>query len=121
MPWRAALKTCQRYGAELASVHSDSENEWVARWLNEGPADEQHSRWLGMRRDPKKSNKFEWSDGTPVDYENWYEGEPNNMGKDENCVATMGKPKYGEPGRYQWNDSDCKRKYKFVCKLCECP
>lgn len=52
---------------------------------------------------------FEWIDDSPLDYVNWYDGEPNNYYGYENCVEMQTRS-----GR--WNDLACHNYRQFICK-----
>ena len=41
-------------------------------------------------------------------FENWASDEPNNAGRNENCVSTVVNG--------QWNDVNCENQKFFVCK-----
>lgn len=41
--------------------------------------------WIGMRA-VNDTGAFEWVDGSPVQYTNWYPGQPDNLGGNEPCA-----------------------------------
>ena len=43
---------------------------------------------------------FEWTDGSPVEYTNWHDGEPNDYDAAEDC----GEMSFNGHG---WNDINC--------------
>jgi hypothetical protein len=53
-----------------------------------------------------------WSDGSPIDYQNFKEGEPNTA--DEKCVEMV------HAWGYQWNDAFCTNTRAFICKAQKC-
>ena len=57
---------------------------------------------------------FVWSDGTPLDYTDWEEYEPNDYGNNEDCgiIATFLGLK--------WNDFGCTRSLPYLCSYEEC-
>ena len=63
--------------------------------------------------------QFRWADFTPVQYENWADGEPNGNAEDSGCVRmyTSGGIEGGI-----WDDYFCdERAYnQFVCKTPKC-
>jgi hypothetical protein len=67
-----AEKYCKVQGSNLASIHSDEEKRFLSA-LDKG------DQWLGLVRTPGAG--FEaFTDGSPVDYTAWENGEPNNGG-----------------------------------------
>ena len=45
--------------------------------------------WIGLNQ-LTVANRFIWSDGSPVNFVNWNNGEPNNVNGGENCVEMFG-------------------------------
>ena len=72
--------------------------------------------WIGGQR---KGNSFQWIDGSPFNFSNWYSkhNDPNNMNNNENCVEV-----YSNKGQdlngfdKKWNDHPCYELKNFVCK-----
>ena len=54
---------------------------------------------------------FVWSDGSPVEYENWGNGEPNNYNGIENCAEGFLN---ADPLR-GWNDLACDSPRHWIC------
>uniref|UniRef100_A0A8C9TTG1 Mannose receptor C-type 2 n=1 Tax=Scleropages formosus TaxID=113540 RepID=A0A8C9TTG1_SCLFO len=103
--WEDAQKTCQKMEANLVSIHTLSELEFIIRNLKKS-VDE---LWIGLH-DTKMQMNFEWSDRTPVIFTYWHPFEPNNFrNMQEDCV-TM----WGPEGR--WNDSPCNISLPSICK-----
>jgi len=98
LTWRQAGELCNSKGMELASFHSQAEQDFIT-----GKGGQ--LCWIGLH-DKNKNDTYEWTDGTPFDYENWYSGEPD-LG-DEDCVEI------GTTDR--WYDFDCTAKRGVVCK-----
>merc|ERR1712079_26792 len=48
----------------------------------------------------------------PIQWHNWYEGEPNNYANGEDCVYGH---VYGHD-QGKWNDMDCKEISEFICE-----
>ena len=103
---------CHELGAEMVSVHSDSERRFVTQ-LAQGQV------WIGLHRN--EEGGFEWTDETGLDFQAWKPGEPNNGGGwgEENCAVA------DETGF--WNDVSCSDWNYGVCKkpatheFCEIP
>ena len=116
-----ASAECAKMDAQLLSVHSRQEQEFVARLMDNN----RHPVWLGIKRDvsvkqpTQPKHGFElWDDGSQVDYTNWGVGEPNArrdqllLTWSEMCLL-MGSNN-GNP--LWWNDANCDRKRRWVCK-----
>ena len=55
------------------------------------------------------STGYEWSDGTPVTFVGWNNGEPSDH-KDEDCVEMP------IADDYRWNDLVCAVKRPYICE-----
>ena len=101
--WSDANAACQAAGLQLASVNSAAENALLLT------AAAGNAVWIGGT-DAAIDGTWKWSpSGTPLSYTNWASGEPNNYGRNEDCVHLS-----GTSGK--WNDVNCARKFKFVCE-----
>jgi len=81
-------------GATLVSISSARENRFVQElcglnicWLG----GHEHRGRYHLRTDfaadrSDGSERWHWLDGTPFDYRNWAEGQPDNFGQDENAI-----------------------------------
>ncbi|XP_032437382.1 lactose-binding lectin l-2-like [Xiphophorus hellerii] len=108
MTWADAEQHCVNQGANLVSIHSLAEENFVKMLIrNFDPA--QGANWIGLS-DIHKNGRYFWSDGSRYNFMFWNAGEPNNKGGSERCVHTNYGPSKG------WNDIKCRAKYKFVCK-----
>ncbi|KAF4111753.1 type-2 ice-structuring protein-like isoform X1 [Onychostoma macrolepis] len=100
--WIAAERKCIDQHANLASVHSELENDFL---LSLVPSSKRC--WFGVH-DGVQEGAWLWSDGTPYDYTNWCADEPNNINV-ENC---------GEISWTSdrcWNDAGCSASVGYVC------
>ena len=84
----------------LASIHSKEENDFVARLANFQRV------WIGGT-DIQSEGSWTWSDGSVMSYLNWSPNNPNNQGGTEHCMDIT----------TAWNDNNCNRALKFVCKF----
>ncbi|XP_069490132.1 lectin-like isoform X2 [Ambystoma mexicanum] len=110
MSWIDAEFYCQNLyqGAHLASILSEDENDF----LKEITFQHTHSYpiiWIGAS-DCYKDRFFVWTDGSKLNYKNWFPGEPNNNNGREACVNYN----FNSPGL--WNDEHCEVKFPFICK-----
>lgn len=97
---------CQTQGGELLSIHSQAIQDFTAQQAFDIAASDW---WIGIN-DIQQEGTFVWSDGTPVDFTAWNEGEPNNAG-DEDCVNLP----YWTGGL--WNDLGCDAVRPYICRL----
>ncbi|KAI8499378.1 hypothetical protein Bbelb_231420 [Branchiostoma belcheri] len=107
--WSTANSRCKQHGANLASVQSREENDFIAMLITNAPKGTvRHLVWFGLCRG---KGGFSWTDGSDLTYTNWAPGEPNNrawlsFGQGENCGAMYSKwlerstMKRGDPGSF---------------------
>lgn len=75
------ITKAQEMGFDLASIHNEGENAI----FNLRVFDRENAYWIGGRRSSSYHDKWEWIDGSEWDFEQWAEGEPNDLGG-ENAV-----------------------------------
>lgn len=105
LPFAEAEADCVKQGGHLLAIHSQATQDWAA---NEAFAISDSDWWIGLT-DSAQEGAFKWTDKTPVDFQFWNEGEPNNAGN-EDCVnipAWTG-------GR--WNDLPCDSARPYICR-----
>merc|ERR1719259_349809 len=78
--WDEAVEACKGRRMSLASIHSELEQDFI--FALKGGRD----CWIGLT-DAAKEEVWEWTDESPLDYQNWAEGQPDG-GDTENCVHT---------------------------------
>ncbi|KAF3848642.1 hypothetical protein F7725_015139 [Dissostichus mawsoni] len=84
LTWAESELQCLSEGANLVSIHSQAENEFVRSLIkNFDPAE--RSTWIGLS-DLHKEGSWLWSDGCLEKFVFWDAGQPDNgLGK-EHCV-----------------------------------
>ncbi|KAM3864043.1 C-type mannose receptor 2 [Diretmus argenteus] len=103
--WNTAQKNCQKVEANLVSIHTLPELEFLVRNLKR----DIEELWIGLH-DTDMQMDFQWTDHTPVIFTYWHPFEPNNFrNTQEDCVTI-----WGPDGR--WNDSPCNLTLPSVCK-----
>jgi len=101
-----ALNACRSKGGTLAQPRTQAEQDVIASLYPNTNV------WIGLD-DMENEGTFVWSDGTPFcdcgGYNNWNEGEPNDLGGNEDCTHLLPN------GR--WNDLNCNKKIQYVCEV----
>ncbi|XP_078146312.1 ladderlectin-like [Centroberyx gerrardi] len=82
--WVQAEQHCLTLGANLASVHSLEEYEFIQAMVK-GSSGSLPETWIGGSDNAQDRTWF-WSDGSSFDYLLWNSGEPNNSGGREPCI-----------------------------------
>ncbi|KAI8514629.1 hypothetical protein Bbelb_072200 [Branchiostoma belcheri] len=119
--WEEAKKQCEQLGANLASITSRGEANFINTIITDGKWGV-HFVWFGLHR----NDGFEkFTDGTKVSYKNWETGQPNDKRhlfsgyKGQDCVGIYSKTGRGihtPVHKGQWNDDQCYRSFPFICK-----
>ncbi|XP_068563296.1 ladderlectin-like [Cebidichthys violaceus] len=106
MTWVDAERHCVSEGANLASIHSLEEQNFVKFLIkNFDPAEAR--TWIGLS-DIHKEGTWMWSDGSPANFFYWSKMPNNGKGR-EHCVLTN----YSH--EQKWNDFRCSYSCPFVC------
>uniref|UniRef100_A0AAQ6IGE7 Mannose receptor, C type 1b n=1 Tax=Anabas testudineus TaxID=64144 RepID=A0AAQ6IGE7_ANATE len=101
--WFEARDYCRAIGGDLLSIHS-------AAGLLVG---RQGRAWIGLHV-PDPNIGYVWSDGSPLNFQHWQEGEPNNFNNDESCVEFR-MHHYDMSG--SWNDLNCESYNDWFCQI----
>ncbi len=104
-PWAEAREICQSVDADLAVLDDEAEAEWL---FEQAIRIQRQDYYFGLT-DRAEEGTFVWVDGTPLSYENWHEGEPNDAGGNEDCAHF-----WGAGGL--WNDIPCGFELGFLCE-----
>ncbi|KAM5158318.1 macrophage mannose receptor 1-like [Mantella aurantiaca] len=106
--WFEAREFCQAIGGDLASINSKQDEDTLFTMLHQRSYI--HVFWIGLEnRDPDEG--FQWSDGSPLVYQNWGYGEPYNHRGLENCVILRVRLSMS------WNDVHCEHPQDWICEL----
>ncbi|XP_011784383.1 PREDICTED: pulmonary surfactant-associated protein A isoform X3 [Colobus angolensis palliatus] len=99
----AIQEACARAGGRIAVPRGPEENEAIASFVKKYNT----YAYVGLTEGPSPGD-FRYSDGTPVNYTNWYPGEPAGQGT-EQCVEMY------TDGR--WNDRNCLYNRLTICEF----
>ncbi|XP_068942367.1 macrophage mannose receptor 1 isoform X1 [Petaurus breviceps papuanus] len=106
--WFDARDFCRAIGGDLASI--TGKEDQITLWQNIGTSNYHDVFWLGLTI-ANTDEGFTWSDGSPVAYENWSYGEPNNYGNIEFCGELKADPSM------RWNDINCELLRNWICHI----
>ncbi|KAB5571462.1 hypothetical protein PHYPO_G00225220 [Pangasianodon hypophthalmus] len=103
MNWTNAEQHCRELNSHLLSITSKQEQIFI----NDNIWDNQ---WIGLT-DRDQQNEFRWTDGSPLEYEDWIPRQPDNyINAPEECVAMI-RHEFG-----QWTNVPCNYLLPFTCK-----
>ena len=114
--WSDSRLKCQALGSDLAVIDTEAENGFIANLIENHLELPTRAAWIGLQLN-RTLNAFRWIDGSPLGYNNWKSGEPNDAKGNEDCVFML------RGGT--WNDDPCNLNgYSFwntrdVLTLCE--
>ncbi|XP_054882840.1 macrophage mannose receptor 1-like [Poeciliopsis prolifica] len=106
--WFEARDYCRAIGGDLLSFHSAAELN-----LNKQSSSKYSILWIGLSASDQGTG-FEWSDGSPVNFQHWKDGEPNNKNNVESCIEFFSSD-WGLSG--SWNDKQCEAPNGWVCQI----
>ncbi|KAM3590006.1 uncharacterized protein V6R79_001818 [Siganus canaliculatus] len=106
LSWDEAREYCRKNYIDLATVYDMKD----VKTLRDTAAI-QGEAWIGLSRDPTYEGVWYWSlQREKADELNWFDGEPNDRAKPENCVTIK---KIGNEKKMQ--DQPCWKSFKFIC------
>uniref|UniRef100_A0A673BHE3 Macrophage mannose receptor 1 n=1 Tax=Sphaeramia orbicularis TaxID=375764 RepID=A0A673BHE3_9TELE len=106
--WQEALDFCKAIGGNLMSVHSY--DDLIMMFLLSPRLYGSSAAWIGLIY-KGTTEGFVWSDESPMDYDNWGFGEPNNHNDNEHCGEVQ--IYYGR----HWNDRHCEFYNDWICQI----
>ncbi|XP_075711502.1 C-type lectin-like [Rhinoderma darwinii] len=101
--WEKSSEICSEHNAILITIKDSLEMSTLFSTIRTS------RYWIGLKRNPEDINVWVWTDGSPLTYSAWNEGEPNNDRDSEHCAELMG-------GVQSWNDRPCHNKLNYICK-----
>lgn len=103
--WNTAQNVCQQNGGNLAVINSAAENAYLANLLT------LQSAWIGCS-DTASEGNFQWVNGDPLTYTNWYPGQPNNYNGGQDYVEMLNNG--------QWNDQYNSYALEYIMEISDC-
>jgi len=97
--WNNAKDTCLSHDANLASIHSQEEDDFISSIPSDN---DNYAVWIGLYWD---NDEFKYEDGSVFDYSDWY-----SQPTEEGCVYMSANYSY------HWFDNGCDTYVRFVCK-----
>ncbi|ETN79763.1 lectin C-type domain protein [Necator americanus] len=79
--------------------------------------------WIGLKqKDYPTSTAWTWTDGTPLDYQNWGPSQPDDKRGREHCAQThsdyLGRIPAKDNNYQRWDDCQCTLTMRaYVCKV----
>lgn len=122
--WTDAKSYCESMGGHLATITSESENEFVYSIALKAKQSDFYA--IGAT-DVEEEGKWKWINGDNFDYNNWGKNEPNNSteccGKGQHYAFLSMTSNSGTVSGYNfsyepknWNDMCIEVKYGFICE-----
>ena len=93
LDWLKAEQYAREKGGHLVAINDEFEQEWLVQVFGGNKL-----YWIGLS-DAETEGQWQWSNGDPLSYTNWYPGEPNNRWSCGEDYAVMN---WKRPGC--WND-----------------
>ena len=111
MSWTEAEDYCRNKSGHLASVTSNTTNDYIVGEKNKRGL---NRLWIGGS-DLENEGSWKWADGSPWESTLWKSDEPNNYLGAQNCLNY-------HPGNDQlWDDELCIVQSCFLCSRTICP
>ncbi|XP_023658454.2 secretory phospholipase A2 receptor [Paramormyrops kingsleyae] len=106
-PWNAVSFACNLMGANLASIHSLEELNFIKERME---MDKDPSQWwIGLSSDTI-NEEYSWSDGAQLQFQNWPQAEPQKPSPQSDVCVSMSS----QTGK--WSGDQCGDRHGYVCK-----
>ncbi|KAI9544497.1 hypothetical protein NQZ68_001370 [Dissostichus eleginoides] len=102
--WYEARDYCMALGGDLLSIHSSEELKSIQ--IRHAPK----RAWIGLSA-PDPTTGYVWSDGSPLQFQHWEDGEPNNRNNAESCTEIK------TYNTWNWNDVHCETYHDWLCQI----
>ena len=116
--WKEASQSCRQLSSKpsyLVSVPDAATNKFILTAVATPDQDKIGRIWTGGHQN--SAGAWVWSDGAKWSFADWYPGEPNNAGGDEDYleIITLNYPTDKYKGK--WNDHRDSHKAPYICQL----
>ncbi|XP_075033477.1 C-type mannose receptor 2 [Mixophyes fleayi] len=106
--WLQAQRICTWFKAELVSVHSQAELDFLGQNLQKFTRGQEQHWWIGLHT-YENDGRFRWSDKSVLNFVNWAHGRPGRITREKKCVYMMAS-------REDWGDQKCITALPYICK-----
>ncbi|KAL3841961.1 hypothetical protein ACJMK2_020037 [Sinanodonta woodiana] len=108
--WASAEFMCHTMGGYLVEINNADEGHFLEHQVKLFNFSEGQT-WIGAT-DILVEGDWVWADSqtslSSRAYTNWLAGEPNNLGRNENCLSLFNSG--------LWNDEDCDTHFHYICE-----
>ncbi|ENN75696.1 hypothetical protein YQE_07657, partial [Dendroctonus ponderosae] len=109
LTWFQAFEACERRGLELASIHSQSEEDAIELVLGNSNNRVGNGFWVSAT---SLGSSFVWfTSGSELIYKNFAGGQPDNP-KTEKCLELFRLTN----GTWKWNSFRCGVELSYICQ-----
>jgi len=114
--WFQARRSCENLGANLVTLTSEDEMDFVWRKFGSLFNETWKGPWMGFS-DAQDEGSWLWVNGESgvvgqdTVYTNWYVGEPDDCCGGQDCASIAGG-KWG----YKWSDTKCHDMLPYICE-----
>ncbi|MBN1525833.1 MAG: OmpA family protein [Spirochaetales bacterium] len=109
MYWHEARDKCAAVGGHLVIINDMQENMVCKSKIH-------NTTWIGLS-DEETEGKFVWVDSTPLVFQSWYPGEPNNSSSEQFSGYPQDYAALWEKRDFQWDDKAAFSKNHFICEF----
>ncbi|XP_063816089.1 C-type mannose receptor 2 [Pseudophryne corroboree] len=106
--WQQAQRICTWFKAELVSVHSQAELDFLGQNLQQFSRGQEQHWWIGLHT-YENDGRFRWSDKSVLNFVNWAHGRPGRITREKKCVYMMAS-------REDWGDQKCITALPYICR-----
>ncbi|KAL4231019.1 hypothetical protein ACF0H5_011391 [Mactra antiquata] len=113
--WIGALQMCRELGAQLVEIETAAENTYLKAQAQVYAKDQ---FWISLT-DIGEEGSWMWMSSkasiNTTGFSDWYPGQPDNHGVDQNCAALYINRAHHAPS-WQWSDIACASRNHYICE-----